>query len=164
MSVALTRLAYTISAHNINIAPGDEIYRDPTKHLSVFEVDGHKNPIYCENLCYIAKLFLDHKSLQTSVDPFFFYVVCEYTINGYQMVGYFSKEKESTSGWNLNCILTYPFHQRKGYGKFIISFSYLLSIVESIVIIKLLQIRLGLLKDHSPISAFKVTLLGGLKE
>lgn len=39
--------------------PGDEIYRDG--HLSVFEVDGKKNKIYCQNLCLLAKLFLDHK-------------------------------------------------------------------------------------------------------
>jgi len=31
---------------------------------------------------------------------------------------------------NLSCILVLPFHQRKGYGKFLISFSYELSIIE----------------------------------
>lgn len=39
--------------------PGDEIYRDGS--ISVFEVDGKKNKIYCQNLCLLAKLFLDHK-------------------------------------------------------------------------------------------------------
>lgn len=39
--------------------PGEEIYRDGS--ISVFEVDGKKNKIYCQNLCLLAKLFLDHK-------------------------------------------------------------------------------------------------------
>jgi hypothetical protein len=30
-------------------------------NISVFEVDGRKEKVYCENLCYISKLFLDHK-------------------------------------------------------------------------------------------------------
>jgi hypothetical protein len=45
-------------------------------------------------------------------------------------VGYFSKEKKSAAGYNLACILTFPCHQRKGYGKFIISLSYELSKIE----------------------------------
>lgn len=39
--------------------PGDEIYRDG--NLSVWEVDGKDQKIYCQNLCLLAKLFLDHK-------------------------------------------------------------------------------------------------------
>lgn len=105
--------------------PGNEIYRD--EKISVFEVDGKKEPIYCENLCYLAKLFLDHKTLQWDVEPFLFYILTEYDKFGYHFVGYFSKEKESVQGYNVACILTMPFHQRKGYGKFLIQFSYLLS-------------------------------------
>ena len=43
----------------------------------VFEVDGADQRIYCQNLCYLAKLFLDHKTLYYDVDPFLFYVLCE---------------------------------------------------------------------------------------
>ena len=49
---------------------------------------------------------------------------------GYHIVGYFSKEKISQSKFNLACILTLPCHQRKGYGKLIISLSYELSKIE----------------------------------
>ena len=42
-------------------------------------------------------------------------------------MGYFSKEKQSEEGYNLACILMFPSHQRKGYGKLLISFSYELS-------------------------------------
>ncbi len=45
----------------------------------------------------------------------------------YHIVGYFSKEKHSVEGYNLACILTLPPYQRKGYGRFLISFSYELS-------------------------------------
>ena len=42
-------------------------------------------------------------------------------------MGYYSKEKYSDVGYNLACILTFPAHQRKGYGRFLIAFSYELS-------------------------------------
>ena len=42
-------------------------------------------------------------------------------------MGYFSKEKGSFLNYNVSCILTLPHHQRKGYGKLMIDFSYLLS-------------------------------------
>ncbi|KAF9682574.1 hypothetical protein SADUNF_Sadunf05G0123200 [Salix dunnii] len=105
--------------------PGDEIYRSGT--LSMFEIDGKKNKVYGQNLCYLAKLFLDHKTLYYDVDLFLFYVLCECDDRGCHMVGYFSKEKHSEESYNLACILTLPPYQRKGYGKFLIAFSYELS-------------------------------------
>ncbi|KAM4055609.1 MOZ/SAS family protein [Hirsutella rhossiliensis] len=44
--------------------------------------------------------------------------------------GYFSKEKESADGYNVACIMTLPQHQRKGYGRLLIQFSYELSKIE----------------------------------
>lgn len=105
--------------------PGNEIYRNG--NLSMFEVDGLDEKIYCQNLCYIAKLFLDHKTLYYDVDPFLFYVLCEVDDRGYHPVGYYSKEKYSDVGYNLACILSFPSQQRKGYGRFLIAFSYELS-------------------------------------
>jgi histone acetyltransferase MYST1 len=105
--------------------PGDEIYRDGS--IAMFEVDGRQHREYCQNLCWLAKLFLDHKSLYYDVDLFLFYVQCEVDDRGYHITGYFSKEKFSDEGYNLACILTLPPYQRKGYGKFLISFSYELS-------------------------------------
>jgi len=46
--------------------PGDEIYRDTKQSLrglSVFELDGRKHKQYAQNLCLLAKCFLDHKTL-----------------------------------------------------------------------------------------------------
>jgi len=79
--------------------PGNEIYR--CGNLSMFEVDGFEERQYCQNLCYIAKLFLDHKTLYFDVDPFLFYVLCEVDERGYHPVGYYSKEKYSDVGYNL---------------------------------------------------------------
>ena len=108
--------------------PGDEIYRSGS--VSVFEVDGRKQPVYCQNLCLLAKLFLGSKTLYYDVEPFLFYVMTEYDDLGCHFVGYFSKEKRSSSQNNVSCILTLPIHQRKGYGNLLISFSYLLTRVE----------------------------------
>ncbi|XP_031420967.1 histone acetyltransferase KAT7a isoform X1 [Clupea harengus] len=108
--------------------PGDEIYRKGT--ISVFEVDGKKNKIYCQNLCLLAKLFLDHKTLYYDVEPFLFYVMTEADNTGCHLVGYFSKEKNSFLNYNVSCILTMPQYMRQGFGKMLIDFSYLLSKVE----------------------------------
>eukprot|EP00817_Percolomonadidae_sp_ATCC50343_P004630 CAMPEP_0117425614 /NCGR_PEP_ID=MMETSP0758-20121206/5864_1 /TAXON_ID=63605 /ORGANISM="Percolomonas cosmopolitus, Strain AE-1 (ATCC 50343)" /LENGTH=398 /DNA_ID=CAMNT_0005210231 /DNA_START=272 /DNA_END=1465 /DNA_ORIENTATION=- len=109
--------------------PGDEIYRDHTKepHLSVYEVDGARQKVYCQNLCLLAKLFLDHKTLYYDVEPFLFYIMTVNDEEGSHIVGYFSKEKYSTSDYNLACILTLPPYQRQGYGRLLIEFSYALS-------------------------------------
>jgi hypothetical protein len=105
--------------------PGDEIYRQGD--LALFEVDGRKNRVYCQNLCLLAKMFLQSKTLYYEVGPFLFYVLTEWSANGATVVGFFSKEKESFLNYNLSCIVTLPHHQRKGYGRLMIDFSYLLS-------------------------------------
>ena len=125
--------------------PGDEIYRDtfdpasakedvdkdPVLGIAVFEVDGRKNKVYCQNLCLLAKMFLDHKTLYYDVEPFLFYVLTEVRPSGCHFVGYFSKEKRS-SDYNLSCIVTLPSCQGRGYGQFLIDFSYLLSRKEEV--------------------------------
>lgn len=113
---------------NLRHPPGNEIYRKGT--ISFFEIDGRKNKTYSQNLCLIAKCFLDHKTLYYDTDPFLFYVMTEYDPKGFHIVGYFSKEKESTEDYNVACILTLPPYQRRGYGKLLIEFSYELSKVE----------------------------------
>ncbi|KAJ3276878.1 hypothetical protein HDV01_002933 [Terramyces sp. JEL0728] len=80
--------------------PGDEIYRD--KSISIFEVDGRKNKIYCQNLCLLAKTFLDHKTLYYDVEPFLFYVMTEKDEHGYHFIGYFSKEKRCHANNNVS--------------------------------------------------------------
>ncbi len=105
--------------------PGKIIYMKD--NLAVFELDGEKDQaikLYCQNLCLLSKLFLDHKTLYFDVGGFFFYVLCEIDEEGTHPVGYFSKEKESVEGYNLACIMVMPPHQKKGYGRFLIQLSY----------------------------------------
>lgn len=111
--------------------PGTEIYRKGT--ISIFEIDGKDHVLYCQTLCLLAKLFLDHKTLYFDVEPFYFYVLCEIDKYGSHIVGYFSKEKESPENNNVACILILPPYQRKGYGKLLIAFSYELSRMEGII-------------------------------
>ena len=114
--------------------PGDEIYREKSsrgEEISIFEVDPKMHRIYAENLCLLAKLFLDHKTLYYDVDPFLFYVLCEVGEDGgHRIAGYFSKEKSSSENNNIACILVLPQHQRKGYGKLLIDVAYQITIRE----------------------------------
>jgi histone acetyltransferase SAS3 len=153
--------------------PGDEIYRDNIVNpetgahttLSFWEVDGRRNPLYCQNLCLLAKLFLGSKTLYYDVEPFLFYIMTENDEFGCHFVGYFSKEKRgsgpplsqmiegeareneeqppggidqeiqafssdpalSSPGNNVSCILVLPVHMRRGFGRVLIEFSYLLT-------------------------------------
>ncbi|CAH0406809.1 unnamed protein product [Chilo suppressalis] len=108
--------------------PGDEVYRKDK--LSVWQVDGRKHKQYCQQLCLLAKFFLDHKTLYYDVEPFLFYVMTCADDEGCHVVGYFSKEKNSFLNYNVSCILTLPPYQRQGYGRLLIDFSYLLTKVE----------------------------------
>ncbi|XP_048480330.1 histone acetyltransferase KAT7 [Plutella xylostella] len=108
--------------------PGDEVYRKNS--LSVWQVDGRKHKQYCQQLCLLAKFFLDHKTLYYDVEPFLFYVMTVADEHGCHVVGYFSKEKNSFLNYNVSCILTLPPYQRQGYGRLLIDFSYLLTKVE----------------------------------
>ncbi|XP_030629670.1 histone acetyltransferase KAT6B isoform X2 [Chanos chanos] len=105
--------------------PANEIYRKGD--LSVFEVDGNVSKIFCQNLCLLAKLFLDHKTLYYDVEPFLFYILTKNDKKGCHLVGYFSKEKLCQQKYNVSCIMILPQYQRQGFGRFLIDFSYLLS-------------------------------------
>lgn len=57
--------------------PGSEIYRKGD--LSIYEINGTDDKLYCQCLCLVAKLFLDHKTLYFDVEPFLFYVLTKQT-------------------------------------------------------------------------------------
>ena len=123
---------------DIRHPPGDEIYRDgeieKDNCFSFFEIDGSKQRVYCENLSYISRMFLDHKNLYNSIEAFLFYVLCEVKEDGWHFVGYFSKEKvrdPNANTNNLSCIMVMPFVQRSGFGKVLIEMSYALGMIEN---------------------------------
>ena len=87
LAVFLNRLTHVEYGNSLPLGcmAGDEIYRN--KNISMFEVDGRKEQQYCQNLAYLAKLFLDHKSLYSDVEIFLFYVLCEVDERGAHVVG-----------------------------------------------------------------------------
>ncbi|KAI9010315.1 acyl-CoA N-acyltransferase [Phycomyces nitens] len=111
--------------------PGKIIYQNGT--LKIYEVDGREQKLFCQNLCLMAKLFVDHKTLYYDTEGFKFYVLTEQIKQSDIMVGYFSKEKLSYDNYNLACIMVLPTHQRKGYGRLLIELSYELSKKEGVV-------------------------------
>ena len=116
--------------YEMNISPDKSTSQKENRistSISIYEIKGNEQKLYCQNLCLIAKLFLDHKSIYFDVSPFKFYVLFEKDNNGYHIVGYFSKEMSDSSEFNLSCIMILPPFQRKGYGQFLISLSYFLS-------------------------------------
>ncbi|CBQ72444.1 probable ESA1-histone acetyltransferase [Sporisorium reilianum SRZ2] len=124
--------SFTLKRHRIKCEllhpPGLEVYR--SCEISFFEIDGRKQRTWCRNLCLLSKCFLDHKTLYYDVDPFLFYCMVKRDDTGCHLLGYFSKEKDSAENYNVACILTLPQHQRHGYGKLLIEFSYELSKIE----------------------------------
>ncbi|KAF9803210.1 hypothetical protein SFRURICE_002917 [Spodoptera frugiperda] len=76
------------------------IYRKD--NLSVWQVDGRKHKQYCQQLCLLAKFFLDHKTLYYDVEPFLFYVMTNADHEGCHIVGYFSKTNKSRSSTNFH--------------------------------------------------------------
>lgn len=131
----LKRSKETLQSHTVRcnavFPPGDEIFRQD--NLSVFEVDGEKAKIYCQHLCMLGKLFIDHKALFYDVEPFLFYVAALCDASGFHFVGYFSKQKHSEEKHNLSCIVTLPCYQERGYGRFLIDFSFLLTRRENVL-------------------------------
>ncbi|OQV15798.1 Histone acetyltransferase KAT6B [Hypsibius exemplaris] len=119
--------------------PGTEIYHDTVglseteqEELVMYETDGNDWKEYCQNLCLLAKLYLDHKTLYYDVEPFLFYVLTRRDKFGDHLIGYFSKEKQCLQRYNVSCIMVLPPYQGDGYGRFLIDFSYLLSRRESV--------------------------------
>lgn len=123
--------AKSVGLHSCGLRhpPGGKIYQDTDNAIEVYEINGaHTNhKAYCQHVSLLAKLFLEHKSVHYNCETFLFYVLCEVDAVGSRIVGYFSREKHSLMHYNLACLLVLPPHQKKGYGKFLISLSYELS-------------------------------------
>jgi hypothetical protein len=106
--------------------------------------------IYCQNLCLLSKMFLDHKSLFYDVEPFLFYVMTECDDIGSRFLGYFSKEKRSPKDFNVSCIMTLPVRQRQGWGNLLIEFSEW-SLGASGYVERLIMARLSSIKEGAAV-------------
>jgi GNAT superfamily N-acetyltransferase len=103
--------------------PGKLVYYD-SDDLAIFEVSGAERKAYCQNLCLLSKMFLEHKTLYYDVECFLFYVLGKSSSpEEFSICGYFSKE---TSVWtnNLSCLMVLPSYQGLGLGSLLIDYSY----------------------------------------
>ncbi|NXL89297.1 KAT8 acetyltransferase, partial [Alectura lathami] len=103
--------------------PGREIYRKG--NISVYEVDGkdHKVPY----------VLWGHRRGNGDMEGTWGHTRTSRDMEVTQGDTWWHEEKESPDGNNVACILTLPPYQRRGYGKFLIAFSYELSKLESTV-------------------------------
>ncbi|PFH58764.1 hypothetical protein XA68_13226 [Ophiocordyceps unilateralis] len=107
---------------------------------SIWEVDGDKDGLFCQNLSLFAKLFLDNKSVFFDVSGFNYFLLVftppkatsSYTPPP-RITGFFSKEKLSWDNNNLACILIFPPWQRKGLGALLMGASYEISRREGVM-------------------------------
>ena len=126
---------------------GRLVYDDAERGVAVYEVDGGGSDaaeLYCQCLCLLSKLFIEHKTVYYDVNPFLFYILLLTTppnansddsdsdssgggATVERLAAYFSKEKHTTEHNNLACIVTLPHMQQKGYGRFLIQLSYQLT-------------------------------------
>ena len=88
--------------------PGSEIYRKGT--LSIHEVDPAVHRLYCQNLCLLAKLFIDHKTIFFDLEQFLFYILCEVDKHGAHIRGYFSKVRMTYKSYNYLFVF-YMYHE-----------------------------------------------------
>ncbi|KII94412.1 hypothetical protein PLICRDRAFT_36682 [Plicaturopsis crispa FD-325 SS-3] len=105
--------------------PGRKVYQRGAH--AIWEVDGAKEKLFCQNLSLFGKLFIDVKTLFFDCDNFLFYILTDADSQRDHVLGFFSKEKLSYDDYNLACIITLPPYQKKGYGMLMIEFSYELS-------------------------------------
>ncbi|CAG8453157.1 14160_t:CDS:10 [Funneliformis mosseae] len=101
-------------------SPGGLVYESGRN--KIYEVDGKLNKLYCQNLCLLAKFFIDHKTIYYDVEGFLFYILTEVENGNEEHI-----EKVSYDNNNLACILVFPPYQRQGYSQLLIEFSYELS-------------------------------------
>ncbi|KPI85111.1 putative Histone acetyltransferase [Leptomonas seymouri] len=101
--------------------PGEEIYRDEARGLSLFRINGSQHVTYCRHLFLIGKSFLENKLAGHDVHSYYFYVVClhhryfpHYVSDESAMyfAGFFTWEKH-VSEYNLACIATLPCFGRR---------------------------------------------------
>lgn len=107
-----------------NTIPGREIYRNGI--ISIFEVKGKKQKMFCQCLSLLGKLFIEHKASYYDVDQFTYYVLCECDELGTHVAAFYSAESNMIENV-LSCIVVLPPYQKKGYGRLLIDLSYVIA-------------------------------------
>ncbi|KAL7677398.1 hypothetical protein ACOME3_003635 [Neoechinorhynchus agilis] len=117
--------------HRNHCPPGKRVYL--TNDVAIYELDGRTEHDYCQDLCLLARCFIETKCLWHDLDSFAFYLLFKKIGRQHNFVGYFTKLKiKSDRSHNLNCLMVMPHYQKQGHGTFLVDFSYLLSIMENV--------------------------------
>ncbi|KIX06909.1 uncharacterized protein Z518_04885 [Rhinocladiella mackenziei CBS 650.93] len=118
---------------------------------AVWEIDGEREKLYCQNLSLFGKLFLEQKSVFFDTGGFKYYALTHIPslppspapkgrgrkrsssvfeddlLPRAQVLGFFSKENLSWDSNNLACILIFPPFQHRQLGQLLMAVSYKLS-------------------------------------
>lgn len=118
---------------------------------TIWDVDGEREKLYCQNLSLFAKLFLEQKSVFFDTSGFHYFVLTRHAQGNAaqvsddhekrrkktsaagglvvrdQVLGFFSKENLSWDANNLACILVFPPYQHRNLGQLLMAASYKLS-------------------------------------
>ncbi|EXJ85137.1 hypothetical protein A1O3_05812 [Capronia epimyces CBS 606.96] len=118
---------------------------------AIWEIDGEKEKLYCQNLSLFGKLFLEQKSVFFDTGGFKYYVLthtptppsppatkgrgvkrsssvfADDILYDSHVLGFFSKENLSWDSNNLACILIFPPFQHRQLGQLLMAVSYKLS-------------------------------------
>lgn len=105
--------------------PGKVMYSDG--EVVIRKIKGFYNKLFCQNMCLMAKFFLDNKSVFYYLDYFDFYVAYQMLDRIEVPMGFYSRELLSWDLNNLSCICVLPCYQHRHLGTKLIDFSYQLS-------------------------------------
>jgi len=108
--------------HGFQRPPGIEIYR--CGNVSLFEVHGAKNKLFCQCLSLLSRFFLKDVAVFYDISSFNYYVLCECDENGAHIVAFFSRDNKWDGNHILACIMVLPPFQNRGYGTLLISIAY----------------------------------------
>jgi hypothetical protein len=158
-------LTQHLAHHRVIRASGEELNQPVPKSAfkvyewegyAVWEIEGEREKLYCQNLSLFGKLFLEQKSVFFDTGSFKYYVLTytkeedpnspapskpqgrkrsssAYTVeeddilNRTRVLGFFSKENLSWDANNLACILIFPPFQHRQLGQLLMAVSYKLS-------------------------------------
>lgn len=82
--IAIARLFILVIVLALDILDDCEIL---TGQLEIYQIDGKVDKTYCQCLCLLGKLFIDHKTIMYDLDPFTFTVLAR-NVEGKKEVGW----------------------------------------------------------------------------
>lgn len=107
--------------------PGKRILKE--NNMFLYEIDGNSDSAdYCRQLCLISMFFISGKVAYYQVEQFMFYILAiktsENQNQNQEIIGYYSREKDTSLKLTMSCLFIFPHYMKKGYGTYLIDHSY----------------------------------------